>query len=113
MSLHSNSTLEKWSVIVNNFTESNSSPKEYCIRTGVNINTLYSWRQRFGLTGKVPTAELKKTSFNEIEFSEDSTSTVTDSIEIIFSDKIKIFVTGHYDESYLSKTVKAVSAALC
>ncbi len=117
MSNHSKSTIKKWNTIVNEFTESNSSPNEYCKRTGVNVNTLYAWRQRFGLTGKAPTVQLKNTSFKELNFTEDSNpspaNTATSSIEIIFSDKIKISVSGNYDEEVLSKTVKVLSNAVC
>ncbi len=47
MSSHSKFTVEKWSAIVNDFTESNSSPKDYSKRTGVNFNSIYIWRNRF------------------------------------------------------------------
>jgi len=117
MGTHSKSTVEKWSTIVTEFIESNSSPKEYNKKTGVNVNTLYTWRQRFGLTGKTPTVQLKNTSFKELKFSEDSNpspvNTATAFIEIIFSDKIKISVSGNYDEEVLSKTVKVLSNAVC
>jgi len=117
MASHSKSTVEKWSTVVNDFTDSNLSPKEYSRRTGVNVNTLYTWRQRFGLTGKTPSVELKKAPFKELKFTEDSNFTVIDtvppSIEIIFSDKIKISVAGNYDEEVLSKTVKVLSNAVC
>jgi len=117
MSNHSKSTVEKWSAIVNEFTASNSLPKEYCNRSGVNVNTLYAWRQRFGLTGKAPSVQLKNKPFKELKFSKDShltaIDTVSPTIEIIFSDKIKISVAGNYDEEVLLKTLKVLSNAVC
>jgi hypothetical protein len=116
---HSEKALRKWKKVVDDFTTSNLSPKEYCKRTGVNINTLYTWRYRFGTTGIKNKAVTSTATFREIEFSNeavvesDNIEKSYPPIEVDFSDKVKLKLYKDCDEQLLQKTVQILAGVLC
>jgi transposase-like protein len=116
MTKHSKVVLSKWSLIVSEFIDSKLTAKEYCRISGINVNTLYTWRQRFGLTGNPPTVEFASSSFQELKLSELRESSIADqkpSLEIIFSNNLRVSITKNFDEEILLKTVKVLSKVVC
>lgn len=119
MSMHGEKILHKWKKIVDDFTTSNLSPKEYCNRTGVNINTLYTWRYRFGTTGVKNKTVSSTARFQEVEFLDDrvvETDNIQKSyppIEIDFANKAKLKLYMDCDEELLRKTVRILAGVLC
>lgn len=111
---HTKFALDKWTRIVDDFIGSGLRPTEYCIKTGVNINTLYTWRSRLGRVRELSSPD---TGFHELKLTEESSLSAVNravsSIDITFGSNIKITLSNDFDEYVLLKIVKVLGKAIC
>lgn len=87
---------EYWTEVITDFNLSGLSQKEYASKNNLKVYSLGYWYRKFN------------TKFNGfIEAIDNNSSSITSAIEITIN-KIKITITGFYDEELLLKVIRTV-----
>lgn len=111
------SVFEKWQRIVDEFIGSGLTPSQYCKKTDININTLYTWRRRPGKIN-LDSKESKGSAFQELKLKEviqakDSSAPQIPTGGQCLSIKDKYKIDNKFDELLLTKVLRVLDELIC
>ena len=106
---HRESTIKKWTRLIESHSSGNLSVPEFCRDHKVNENNFYSWRSKL----KKSRTEITESHFTELKLSRNAkfieNSNNSSGIQIYIKGNVRIILENGFNEDTLLRTVKVLS----